>query len=472
MTQEERTDQIFRQKLHSAAVPPPAQVWAEVARTLRKRRRRVIAWWILTAALTAGLGSGWWYHTTAALTADAGQAAISACPTANNSVAATFSSPTPSSLPPSPPPQKEELSSGNSAFPAPVSSPKTAQSRLLYEKSKAATQQQPANANTNLITAPLSAAQPADTGTGYAALPPEDLPLAANSDLNVTVPVFADMDMIASAALPNYLFRHVAMPVLQPVRIIRKKKEQTDKCYNFDTHPNVWMGELYAGPVTAHKKLSRPSNPELSRYVQQRYHTEGQGWGFVAGARAGILLNRHYLLQSGVEYEQFSEVFRYSDPSSIIVYTKQVYNPQTGQSTLDTISIEFGSETTRIINRFGRIEVPLSAGYEWRHQRYGWRVTGGAALNVFFWKRGAILDPQSGEPAWFTPETGQNEVFRSRTGLSAHGAAQLFWHPATTTRLFVEPYYRKILHSVTLDSHPLAQRYHIWGIRLGGALIF
>lgn len=465
MTQEEKTDQLFRQKLHSAAVPPPAQVWTEVELTLRKRRRRVIAWWILTAALTAGLGGAWWHYSTSSQTTDARQMAASAPPTAPHSAAAPPASPTLPTLP------KKEPYSGT---PAPTTSfppLKTAPLHASYRKPEVITPPV-SSANVNALVTPRSAAQLTDAGHEYAASPSEGLQQAINSNTTVTVPGFAGMNMIAPATLPDHLSRPAPVPTLQPVRVIRKKKEPADKCYNFDTHPRVWMGEVYAGPLTAHKKLSHPSNPELSQYLQQRYHTEGQGWGFVAGARAGVLLSRHYLVQSGVEYEQFSEVFRYSDPSSIIVYTKQVYDPQTGQSTLDTISIEFGSETTRIINRFGRIEVPLSAGYEWRHQRYGWRVTGGAALNVFFGKRGAILDPQTGKPAWFTPETGQNEVFRSRTGLSAHGAAQLFWHPATTTRLFVEPYYRKILHSVTLDSHPLAQRYHIWGIRLGGTLIF
>lgn len=464
MKHEETTDGLFHQRLFNAEVPPPPSVWEGVEAELRRRKRRIFWWWTSAGmAGTALLLAGWWWNQTtgswnqpASMPSTAPIAApthtVPSNPAAHSPVVPHQAQSTPRATT-----SRTVQSWKTAAFGSPNATPKVTspilqqpqEVALLDENRTLSTQNAPEKVEKTSSTTPV---EPSKSVKAY------------------TLP-------FSTALLPvglNALERAIPSPAFKkwPTRIIRKKKEKDDKCYNFEERPNVWMVDAYTGPIFAQKQLRNNGSPENDQYLQQRFQTEGQGWGFNGGLRASMLFNKSYVISTGVEYEQFTEVFKYVDPTSIEYIIKQVYDVPTGQWTIDTIDINFAAETTKIYNRLGRLDIPLTVGYEIRQQRGGVRLMGGGSMNLYFWKRGAILDPSTGKPGYFTPGEGTQTVFRANAGFSVQGSAQFFWHPERRTRLFAEPYYRLMLQSITAPAHPLHQQYRIWGVRLGATKIF
>ena len=161
------------------------------------------------------------------------------------------------------------------------------------------------------------------------------------------------------------------------------------------------------------------------------------------------------------------ERFEYADPNykEVNIRQRSVLINGTWQTVSDT-SVSYGEHYTKTYNRFGMLDIPLQMGLEVRNRRSGVSLQAGASINVLFWKRGSILD-MTEQPASFAPADGEIEVFRPRTGLSISGSVQWFYHLRPRLRVFAEPYFRQVLRPVTIDSHPVEQRYGIGGIRLG-----
>jgi hypothetical protein len=120
------------------------------------------------------------------------------------------------------------------------------------------------------------------------------------------------------------------------------------------------------------------------------------------------------------------------------------------------------------------LDIPLMVGVEMRSGRSGFNINAGISANVLFWKRGAIMDPQTQEPARYggKKETLSEDVFRTRLSLSAGASVQWYWHISPHWRLYAEPSFRQVLRPVTLKNHPVEQRYSILGLRLGATKIF
>ncbi len=223
---------------------------------------------------------------------------------------------------------------------------------------------------------------------------------------------------------------------------IRKKKDPK-YCYNFAENPNVWMVEAYAGP-SFNKRSLQAGIPAFESYAQMRRNTEHPDWSFNAGVRGALLLKRHWLLRTGLHYEQMTEVFEYADPS-YIKYIVEIINQPGEPTIIDTVGVEYGENYVKTFNRYGMIDVPLEMGAELRSGRFGLSLHAGLSVNVFFWKRGTVLSPGN-QPKPFTPGAKDaTEIFRTRTGLSATGSAQMFVHLKPTVRVFAEPYFRKVL---------------------------
>jgi hypothetical protein len=228
------------------------------------------------------------------------------------------------------------------------------------------------------------------------------------------------------------------------------------------------MLDVYAGPSFSKQTLEAVDS-DFDDYAQMRRSTEESDWAFNAGLRGSLLLGRHFLVRSGLHYEQMTEVFEYADPNYIkyLIEVTQILEGNEWVTIIDTVGVEYGENYTKTYNRYGLLDIPLEMGGEIRSGRFGLSINAGVSFNVLFWKRGTILSP-AGQPTPFTPgETGATEVFRPRTGLSAGASGQIFFHLQPRLRVFAEPYYRKILKPVTLDDQPVEQRYSNWGIKIG-----
>jgi hypothetical protein len=462
-------EKIIADRLRTDSVPPPPEVWAGVDAALRRRRRRrLVFWWTSgTVATALLLGIGWWTFATPQPPKRGTEWVSETAPQPQLPMAAASDRNT-NPLVPTAPGAAQELTNSKytTQYVTPLPTPVPVQSTA-----PAAPMSTPSNplTNTFLIESGAGTTPPAPAELGSVPFMEASAPVSVQ--LNKTwaldpLPTRSQFYLLAQKS-PVWLTHPSLSRITTPLKRPKKATEDT-KCYDFKRNSRALLADVYAGPLTATQRLSNPVSAEWNNYLNQRSATEQQGWGFTAGARIGAIFNRHFWVGSGLQYQQHTEVFDFKDLSSIRYIID--LNPVTG--ILDTVDIIFGEASTTTYNRFGQLNIPLEMGYEWRQSRGGIRLQGGASWNIWFWKRGAILDPNTGMPAYFTPSEGEQSVFLARTGWSLQGSAHVFYHLQPRTRLFVEPYSSYTLGRITRANHPLQQRTLHYGLRLGVAKIF
>ena len=452
-------DRLFRERLQGAEVPPPAFVWTNVERELRRRRRRYFLWLWFGLALAGAGGWGLWSAGHPAATSTAARPVPE-----ETTVTGTGSTAI-----------REEdyartMLETVSAATVPATRNQASDNPGLVDREKSAAtfppppkrRSQPSlhAAEPTVITSPVPTRSA--WSITFQAPPAEVFPLLQPGALS-------------SLLRPAYNLLPETTPAL---RVLPKampfvsKKKAPKKCYDFAQNPRVWLVDAYAGPSWPQRRLTA-AQPEFDTYLGQRRSTEQSDWAFNAGLRGSLLFGRHFLLRTGLHYEQMTELFEYADPDFVKVTitqtTKLIDNVLV--TVIDTIGVEYGEHYVKTYNRYGRLDVPLQAGVELRSGRAGLSLQGGASLNVYFWKRGTMLNTL-GQPESFTPDAGVSPVFRRRAGWSATASAQLFYHLDARVRVFAEPYGSHTLRALTLDGQPIAQRYTTWGLKLGVTKIF
>lgn len=438
-------DNIMHQRLYDAEVPPPAFVWTNLEHELQKRkRRRFFLWLFAFGVAVAGSWAAFGPRETQAPAAIATQQGL----TENDiKAAAATGHQIPSET------RKPEAPASTAVSPAPttpVTGNRTAKGSWL----------QPANDGILPGTGDVKLLDlPAIQLTDNDLMSPPAQPGTVRRDL-------ASLSPLEATALEPLAFSRKS-DLLRAKPFIRKKKDPK-YCYDFAQNPNVWMVDAYAGPSFSKRKLIA-TGPAFDAYAQMRRATEQTDWAYNAGLRGSLLLGRHFLVRTGLHYEQMTEIFEYVDPNYVkyIVEITQTIIDNKPVTVIDTVGVEYGENYVKTYNRYGLLDIPIEIGGELRRGRFGLSLNAGMSFNVFFWKRGTVLSP-GGQPAPFTPgEKGATDVFRLRTGWSAGASAQLFFHLQPTVRIFAEPYFRQILKPVTLGNQPVEQEYRNWGVKLG-----
>lgn len=460
-------DQIFQERLSNASVTPPPFVWDGVERELRKKRRRSIFWWSLGLGMLLGVASLTWFgfSKTPPTTPTTTSLNLTANTPSNETHSKVETVPNVAPLTPNTKPKntaenqasnhalsaKNGLVAPNASILPAISSPYPIPTQALTKQNQAA--QQSTDAPSFTASSWITSPQP-PAGTAVSDNPPSFVFAAATQQYAALIPLRSSISpLISKMAIVN--------TQKWKQKIIRKKKEADTKCYNFESHANAWLFDAYAGPLYAQKSLSTGTNPENKTYHDLRWNTEShQGIGFTAGARASLLVKQHFSVGTGIDYQQFTETFSYEKP----LYIQVLIDPNTG----DTLDLDIVTQRFKQYSRFGFVNIPFSAGYEIRQGRRGVHLRGGGAINLLFWKNGTMLDQTTLQPAKFDTQ----DAFRVNAGLSLIGSAQFFLHIQPRTRLFVEPYYQRILKPVTKQTYPLQQNYNLIGLRLGLTKIF
>lgn len=447
-------DEQFRRRLYDAETPPPAFVWQNVEQELKKRKRRRFFLWLFVFGVAA---SGIWL--TLMPTQKSGRKYPNTALVPPASVPEKTSVPPVSGEKPSLRPEttaeagKAAAFRSGGTFMAPRTT-KTAAESMSAAKSIALARES--------VTAPVlppDSPETADLAPAVSEAP--EMPQAA--------PAPAMPTLLPGAEAPLAFQRPLALP--QVKSFIRKRKDPK-YCYDFAQNPNVWMVDAYIGP-TFGRQTFRAADPDFDAYAQMRRNTEENGWAFNAGLRGSLLLGRHFIIRTGIQYEQVTTIFEHIDPNYVkyLVEITQTIVDNKPVVVIDTVGVEYGENYVKTYNRFGMIDVPLEIGGEMRRGRVGLSLHAGLSFNALFWKRGTALS-SGGQPLSFTPgEKEAVEIYRTRTGLSAGGSAQLFVHLHPTLRVFAEPYFRKVLKPLTLEDQPVSQRYGNWGIKFGAAKI-
>ncbi len=445
-------DELLRQRLQHAAVPPPEFVWPNVEKALRRRKRRVFFWLLAVGVAGSGIWSVWNrpVRTPTPLAValpeapatragtGAGQPALAVLPdegkTAAGRAAAANASPRASAgqVPAAPNRPRWEAKGAEIALQTAVS--ETANSTIHTER---------------------QALQPIPNHSATAFAPASE-------------PALAELLPGRLSSLAN----QPRKPLLAPVQLQTSAKKAPRRCYDFHGNRQAWLFDAYAGPSFVRKSVST-NNPEYKAYAQDRVATEHRELAFNAGVRASYLFAENFLVRAGLHYDQFVEKFEYIDPDYIkytVEITQKIVNGVL-VTVPDTVKIEYGSNYVKTYNRFGLLDIPLQAALELRSGPTGISLNLGGSVNLLFWKRGSML-ALNGEPVEFTPGKHKFDVFKTRVGMSLVGSIQWFYHVGPRTRVFAEPYYRRIIEPVMRGGYPVEQTYGIGGVRFGVTRIF
>ncbi|MEI6408329.1 MAG: hypothetical protein WCR52_03005 [Bacteroidota bacterium] len=487
MEQYSNIDDLLRKRLYDAATPPPDFVWPNVEQALRKKRRRFL-FWIFSAFGTAVVTFSIWFwlnnstanHRLATLntqpqTTLTQTETINAAAAADNIATPQVTENQAIGTPETPNAVRSELPVQRTR--TPHNTFQASSHPVVYQNKNTPEQGRPIVSNLKFQMPGSSENHNSRIISGAA--DPESVQLKSIDNQGLTTSELAlnissastqqdALNTLPFSFNPLLFGAKLTQPAGVPFKIIRRKKANK-LCYDFGKHPNVWMVDAYAGPSFAFKELST-NNPEFQHYLERRQGTERRDWAFNAGIRGTLMLEQHFMLRFGLHYEQMTEVFELIDPKSInvVVNYHTTYDANGNPITVaDTIGVSYGEKYFKSYNRFGMLDIPLQLGVELRKGRMGFNINAGFSFNIWFWKQGAYLNP-AGIPRYFTPG-GKNttEIFRTRTGLSAIGSVQWFYHVQPKLRIFAEPYFRQIVQPVNLQSHPIGQRYGVGGIRFG-----
>lgn len=482
-------DELLRQRLNNAEVPPPPFVWPNVERSLRRRKRRFLVWFLALGLACAGIWTVWSrpFPSTAEkpgrstrpvqpLEKTPPRAALPAMP-------ATGGARQPANAETTAAPATTETSSRRTAATSSghksVGKSGTTRSythqveeqqlmEVDVEKSgvpRSYTRKNPlpdalTHTNTVDVIAPAVDVAGADGSTGVSAV---HTPIGVSSPAVSSLMETPDLLPARISTLEAWR-RQEAMNRVKP-RV--NKRKTAKKCYDFHANRQAWLLDAYAGPSFVRKTLST-GNPEFRDYVEDRLSTEHREVAFNAGIRASYLFAENFIVRTGLHYDQFTEKFEYIDPN-YIKYTVEIKQDLVnGQwvTVTDTVKIEYGANYVKTYNRFALLDIPLQAALELRSGPTGISLNLGGSVNVLFRKRGSMLD-LNGQPVSFTPDKQKFDVFQSRVGFSLMGSIQWYYHLNPKTRFFAEPYYRYILNPVTKPGYPVKQSYGIAGVRLG-----
>lgn len=478
--QNAKIDDIFRQRLLDAEVPPPPFVWPAVEQALQKRKRRVLVLALLAFGMLTAGGAWLWQS-------GLWNPAHAYPDQANLPIASPLKS-----LP-------ESSASGSNASYTNHSSLEAIKVQASKDESLSKKDLQAPivvskmeQSNRNMGSArftPDGSTIQAETKPGVEsvqnqqnALQATEL-LQANSKTLEPWVILAAEEPLRLADLRSVLSLSAQnRPVLPPKNqrfYAHRKKTPPKLCYDFGQHPRAWLFDLYAGPSLAQRSLN--SRLENEPYLNQRLATESRNVSINAGLRASLMFNRNFLIRSGLQFDQITEEFEYIDPTYIKISINDIY--VNGQFVGSDTIVEYGENYLKTYNRYTMLDIPLMVGVEMRQGRSGFSINAGITTNVLFQKKGVIIDPQTHEPARIGsvpedlkaigPRTSLSEdVFRTNLGLSATASIQWYWHLRPHFRLFVEPAFRQILRPVTVNRHPVEQRYSVLGLRLGATKIF
>ncbi|TNE64239.1 MAG: hypothetical protein EP344_03895 [Bacteroidetes bacterium] len=461
MEQPNRIDDLLRQRLQHAAVPPPEFVWSNIEQTLHRRRRRFILWFLAVGLAGVSLWSLW---------ERAGQEQLPVAGVAADAPVRSETARPSEDIYPVTTDQTAQVPAGNMSAISPESQSDNravTRSAVPHTSDASRLEQVASQARTTAPPDVVEATETSDAAKGIAGF--EASSRQADHAAPAVFKRSSDLMPGRLAVLQAPERTSAVSPITLPAP---KKNNGTKKCYDFHANRQAWLVDAYVGPSLVHKELFT-NNPEYKDHRQDRLATEKPAPGFNAGIRASYLFAENFLVRTGLHYDQFVEQFEYIDPNFIkytVVITQEYVNGQ-WISVPDTVDIQYGSNYVKTFNRFSLLDIPLQAALELRNGPTGISLNLGGSVNLLFAKKGNIVG-LDGKPVPFSPGAGSYEVFKPRVGMSLLGSIQWYYHIGPRTRVFAEPYYRHILQPVNQSGYPLEQSYGIGGIRFGVTQIF
>jgi hypothetical protein len=448
MSQQNPIDDLFRRRLEDHSVAPPMDLWEGIAQKrdwkhrllVRLRRNRLWIGLAIAGITTALLIAGW---------------AASEQP-----VIKSFPIPMPAAQPaslPVAPAQRPQLASENTVdVPARAS-----------RQSNASTPE-----STIAFSIPTDGVPPGDIPATRAATPPPSLlqtaPLPQEPRSNTTAaPPTAMTEDITPKRMPFPALATLSDPfATAPAQELDLELWAKTECADFIDHSVRFSVDILLSPNFALREMEARSLEHVD-YARDRENSESPVFAYSASARFSASTRWGLALRTGLTYSQINERFSYLNEQEERIVITNIRDNDGNIIGTDTL-VEVGTRRVETNNRYRMLDIPLLAGYEFRHQKFGFSVNGGILLNLLFDQKGDMLSPGDRTPVTFTRGQ-ENDIrpFRDRLALGWYGSVGVTYELDKNLDLLVEPFFRIDPQSFTRSDFILSQRYFTTGLSVG-----
>lgn len=206
------------------------------------------------------------------------------------------------------------------------------------------------------------------------------------------------------------------------------------------------------------------SDSEWDGYRDLRTSTEKVRLSLDLQALVGLDIGRHFEIKTGIGLNQIRESFQYVDETASRTITSIITDTlRTGTGVIITrdtsIVTEHGQRTKRTNNVLTRLDIPIVGGFRFNVQNHRFTIGGGVAINLFFWQKGSILDPDGEIVSINSNSSDNNPIFVSRAGLDILTNLGYEIDLSALNSIKLSASYRWSLKNVTSPDYPLNQRY-------------
>jgi hypothetical protein len=177
-------------------------------------------------------------------------------------------------------------------------------------------------------------------------------------------------------------------------------------------------------------------------YNEKRLNQENALKSLQAGVQFTYRTRQHVLLSAGLGYFTLGDRVNY-DAS----YSGNVALGANGRS------------------RFAYLEIPLTVGYEWTRNRWGFALQGGISTGILLNAKGSYVSTTQFSSQLFNL-AGNKQIFR-KTVFSLLASPSVHYYMNDRTSIFVAPTYRLNLQPITKTGSELSQKYLTPGLQIG-----
>lgn len=145
-----------------------------------------------------------------------------------------------------------------------------------------------------------------------------------------------------------------------------------------------------------------------------------------------------------------------------IVLTDSTFIPQKDTVTVQQVNAHKNQSKKRASNVYSYIEIPLIAGYKFKHGRFGLTLRAGVIAGILTSGKGNIPSPYSefGTSPLSSNLTTKRLIFSGYTGF------EFSYYLNKTLQVTASPFYRFTLGSVLKNNYPVEQKFYSYGLKL------
>ncbi|MBV6473654.1 MAG: hypothetical protein JPMHGGIA_01947 [Saprospiraceae bacterium] len=237
----------------------------------------------------------------------------------------------------------------------------------------------------------------------------------------------------------------------------------TEGCEVYQANGARAYVDAYVAPEIAYRRFSAKEESLLA-YADKRERTEKPLLSYATGIRASFVLGSGIAFRTGVSFAHHTERIDYvKETQTITIERKDKDGNVIGT---ETIHIDI-MESDR--NKFTYIDIPVMVAYEKDLKDFILSVNGGFGINAMAKQSGKIYKPDQSSLYVLndTNGEGENNVYRSRAGISLLASVGLNYKYNDRILLMLEPSMRYYLKPITADNYGLEQRYAYFGLNAG-----